>query len=149
MDDTRDPNQSSSHNFGFLTKVKYGGALGKITAVAASFFITLCFLTAASWHNPYLLGGIALMATGSLVFLVLQMKSIFLAYPKMATLEGTEVLRYVEIELKSRNQDVFKAIEIEDIPPELILDQPNALSVASDSVPSGSTSVVPPGTVSR
>lgn len=115
-----DPNQRSSHNFGFLTRIKYGGPLGKMTAVAACFFIVLLAVVIASRGNPYVLGGVVLIGLISLIFIVSQMKQVFSANPRMATLEGTEVIRYLEIELKSRNHEVVRGTVMGTLPQELM-----------------------------
>jgi hypothetical protein len=50
------------HNLGFLTKIKYGGRLGKMTAVAACFFVLLLAVVLASRGNLYILGCVVLIA---------------------------------------------------------------------------------------
>jgi len=107
-----DPNQSSSHNFGFLTRIKYGGPLGKITAVGACFFITLLAIVAASRGNPYVLGGTLLIAFVSLLFVVSQIRHIFTANPELSTLEGREVLEYRKTELKFKHTAAMPVVEI-------------------------------------
>jgi len=120
MDNPSDPNQSISRNFGFLTKIRYGGVLGKVLAIGASFFVTLCFLAVASWGNPYLLGGIAVIAFVGFLFLVWQMKTIFMAHPDLVTLEGKEVIDYRQLELRLKGKQprvVEEMMESPALPP--------------------------------
>lgn len=91
-----------------------------MTAVAACFFIVLLAVVIASRGNPYVLGGVVLIGLISLIFIVAQMKQVFSANPRMATLEGTEVIRYLEIELKSRNHEAVRGTVLGTLPHELM-----------------------------
>jgi hypothetical protein len=59
------------------------------------------------------------------------MKQVFSANQKMATREGTELIRYLEIELKSRNHEVLRGTELRTIPPESMSAQTKAESEQS------------------
>ncbi len=99
MSPTRDPFQSS---LAFLTRLKYGGPVGKITALAVTFFIVLGGLIPAARNMPLLLVAILLAAFGGLVFAILRIEAIFKTNPDMATLEGKEILEFRRLEVKSR-----------------------------------------------
>jgi hypothetical protein len=107
-----DSNQSLSQNLGFLTKIKYGGPLGKMTALGACLFITLCAIIFAARGNPYLLAGVLLIAFVSFVFLILQLREVFQSNPELATLEGREVIEYRKTELRFKHTGAVPVIEI-------------------------------------
>ena len=127
----RDPSHDLSNSFAFLTKIKYGGPIGKIAAVGITFFVTLCFGLLAAWGNLYLVGGIVVVAFLSLIFLISRIEAVFKSNPEMATLEGREVIQYRQIELKSKNHAPIPVVE-KTTDPELPQVSPPLLAGGAD-----------------
>ena len=98
--------------FSFLTKVTYGGIIGKIAAITIVFFLLLCCFVFAARASPILMGALLLVALVALIFVVLRIEAIFKANPEMATLEGTEVIKYRQAELKSKNHSAIAIIDV-------------------------------------
>jgi hypothetical protein len=111
-----DPHQSS---FAFLTKIKYGGPLGKLAALGIAFLVFLGCMIPAARNLPWLLAGMLLTGFAAIVFMTLRIEALFKANPKLATLEGREVLRYLQIELKSRNHPAVPGEEVQSLPSDL------------------------------
>jgi hypothetical protein len=112
MGQSHESNPGLGNAFGFLTKIKYGGPVGKIAAVGIVFFLTLCCLTLAARASRILLGAILGGALLGLVFLVSRIEAIFRSNPEMSTLEGKEIIEYRQIESRSKNHEPKRVIEV-------------------------------------
>jgi hypothetical protein len=107
-----EPKEGLGSAFSFLTKIKYGGIIGKVAAVGIVFFLTLCCLTFAARASQILLGAILGVAVLGLVFLVSRIEAIFRSNPEMSTLEGKEIIEYQQVTLHSKNHEPKRVVEV-------------------------------------
>lgn len=91
----------------FLQKVKYGGAVRKKTVIICVALIVLGVCALTLWHQTY-----AILAIAGIVLLIVffGLRSIdgtLEKHPQLALMDGTEIIRYREIELASKDQKII------------------------------------------
>jgi hypothetical protein len=105
----------------FLHKVKYGGAVGKITALSVTALLVIAVAMISGWGKEALLfGGIGaviviLLAAFWMIHRTLE------KYPDLALMDGTEIVAYKKIELAAKNRPVLSdSVSISDPTPPLL-----------------------------
>lgn len=94
-------------SFGFLTKMKYGGIVGKVAAIGIVFFLVLCAAIAFGHSFMWVIVLCVFAALAGLIFILNKIQKLFEINPELATLEGTEIIRYKQSELASKNHPVI------------------------------------------
>lgn len=106
--------QSKSSKYGwplskpleFLHRVKYGGAVGKLTVIAVSAILVCGVGMISGWGDPKVIFG-AIMAILFIVWLSFrQIGQTLNDHPELALMDGTEIVRIREIEVAAKGMDI-------------------------------------------
>ena len=91
----------------FLQKVKYGGAVGKLTAICVAALLVIAVGMVSAWGNET----VHLVAFGIIVFLVLvtfwRIAKTLEKHPELALMDGTEIIAYKRVELAAKNHPML------------------------------------------
>lgn len=118
----------------FLQKVKYGGAVGKLTVLSVVALIVLAVALLSAWGNVeavYVIVGVVFLVFGVAHFSI---HKTLQKHPELALLDGTELVAYrkMEIEMAAKGFEVptAPAIPSPDRPP--VLELPEAQSAEEE-----------------
>ena len=105
----------------FLHKVKYGGAVGKVTALSVTALLVTAVAMVSGWGKETLL----LVGMGTVLIILLatfwMIHRTLEKYPDLALMDGTEIVAYRKIELAAKNRPMLSnSISISDPTPPLI-----------------------------
>jgi len=108
----------------FLQKVKYGGAVGKLTAITVAALLVVAVISVSSWNNEKVhIGGLIVV-----LFLVLaafwRISRTLQKHPELALMDGTEIITFKRLEMAAKNQPILADSPMVSDPTPLLIEPP-------------------------